>query len=155
MIIRPFSGPDFFRRDSDETGTKKRFLVLGRWISFISCSLLAGTSTTSECPLYDDILSFLPLLQTWGSAAAWLFTLHFILTISIPASMVLFWRQSRYAPWLAYAQTPLRLAFMLPSLSLVVWLAQAVALKSAAFFIALLLVSEAAKVVTLWRCRKV
>ena len=68
--------------------------------------------------------------------------------------MVLFWRQSRYAPWLAYAQTPLRLAFMLPSLSLVVWLAQAVALKSAAFFIALL-VSEAAKVVTLWRCRKV
>ena len=106
-------------------------------------------------PLYDDILSFLPLLQTWGSAAAWLFTLHFILTISIPASMVLFWRQSRYAPWLAYAQTPLRLAFMLPSLSLVVWLAQAMAFKSAAFFIALLLVSEAAKVVTLWRCRKV
>ncbi|STR67199.1 arginine/ornithine antiporter [Klebsiella michiganensis] len=97
----------------------------------------------------------LPLLQTWGSAAAWLFTLHFILTISIPASMILFWHQSRYAPWLAYAQTPLRLAFMLPSLSLVVWLAQAVALKSAAFFIALLLVSEAAKVVTLWRCRKV
>ncbi|VUS31454.1 MULTISPECIES: arginine:ornithine antiporter [Klebsiella] len=81
-------------------------------------------------PLYDDILSFLPLLQTWGSAAAWLFSLHFILTVSIPASMILFWRQSRYAPWLAYAQTPLRLAFMLPSLSLVVWLAQAMAFKA-------------------------
>ena len=105
-------------------------------------------------PLYDDILSFLPLLQTWGSAAAWLFTLHFILTISIPASMILFWRHSRYALWLAYAQTPLRLIFMLPSLSLVFWMLREMEFKGSAFYIGFLLVSEAAKVVTLWRCRR-
>lgn len=106
-------------------------------------------------PLYDDMLSYLQLLHTYGSAAAWLFPLHFLLIISIPVSMVLLWKQSRYGVWLVYAQTPLRLVFMQPSLSLVLWMVQAMAFKGAALYIGLLLVSELAKVVTLWRYRKV
>ena len=106
-------------------------------------------------PFYDDILAYLQLLHTYGSAAAWLFPLNFLLITSIPVSMVLFLRQSRYALWLTWAQTPLRLVFMLPSLSLVLWMLREMGSKGVAFFIGLLLLSEAAKVVTLWRCRKV
>jgi hypothetical protein len=39
--------------------------------------------------------------------------------------MTLFFRQSRYALWLAWGQVPLRLVFMQPSLSLGLWLIQA------------------------------
>ncbi|MBZ7670457.1 arginine:ornithine antiporter [Klebsiella grimontii] len=105
-------------------------------------------------PFYSDILAYLQLVQSYGYAAAWLYPLNVILIISIPVSMILFWRQSRNALWLAYAQTPLRLAFMLPSLSLVVWILREMEFKGSVFYIGFLLVSEAAKVVTLWRCRR-
>ena len=133
---------------------KKVFWFWGGMDLFYLLQFIGWNIYHQRVPLYDDILSFVPLLQTWGSAAAWLFTLHFILTISIPVSMILFWRHSRYALWLAYAQTPLRLIFMLPSLSLVFWMLREMEFKGSAFYIGFLLVSEAAKVVTLWRCRR-
>ena len=56
-------------------------------------------------PFYDDILSYLQLVPTLGPAAAWLFPLNVLLIVTIPVSMVLLWRQSRYALRLACAQT--------------------------------------------------
>ncbi len=58
----------------------------------------------------------------YGSGAVWLYPLNVLLIISIPLSMILFFRQSRYALWLAWGQAPLRLVFMQPSLSLGLWL---------------------------------
>jgi hypothetical protein len=41
-------------------------------------------------PFYDDLLAYLQLLHTWGSAAVWLYPLNVLLIISIPLSMILF-----------------------------------------------------------------
>ena len=65
-----------------------------------------------------------------GSAAVWLYPLNVLLIISIPLSMI-FFRQSRYALWLA-GQAPLRLLFMQPSLSLGLWLIQAAGIRHVA-----------------------
>ena len=80
-------------------------------------------------PFYDDLLAYLQLLHT-GSAAVWLYPLNVLLIISIPLSMI-FFRQSRYALWLA-GQAPLRLLFMQPSLSLGLWLIQAAGIRHVA-----------------------
>lgn len=76
-------------------------------------------------PFYDDLLAYLQLLHDWGAAAVWLYPLNVLLIISIPLSMILFFRQSRYGLWLASGQAPLRLVFMQPSLSVGLWLIQA------------------------------
>lgn len=55
-------------------------------------------------PFYDDLLAYLQLLHTWGSAAVWLYPLNVLLIISIPLSMILFFRQSRYGLWLAWGR---------------------------------------------------
>ena len=55
-------------------------------------------------PFYDDLLAYLQLLHTWGSAAVWLYPLNVLLIISIPLSMIFFFRQSRYALWLAWGR---------------------------------------------------
>ncbi|HEY4468427.1 MAG TPA: arginine:ornithine antiporter [Klebsiella sp.] len=105
-------------------------------------------------PFYDDILAYLQLLHSYDSAAAWLFPLNFLLIVSIPVSMTLFFRQSRYALWLAWGQVPLRLVFMQPSLSLGLWLIQAVGVSHFAALIGFLLLSEGLKIATLWHCRR-
>lgn len=134
---------------------KHVFLFWGGMDLFYLIQFLGWNLYHQRLPFYDDILSYLQLVPTLGLAAAWLFPLNVLLIVTIPVSMVLLWRQSRYALRLACAQTPLRLAFMLPSLSMVLWGAQVLGVKGAAFFIALLLVSEAAKLMTLWRWRKI
>lgn len=84
-------------------------------------------------PFYDDLLAYLQLLHTWGSAAVWLYPLNVLLIISIPLSMI-FFRQSRYALWLAWGQAPLRLLFMQPSLLLGLWLIQAAGVRHVAIW---------------------
>lgn len=133
---------------------KNVFWFWGGMDLFYLIQFLCWNIYHQRLPFYDDLLSYLQLLQTYGSAAAWLFPLNFMLILSIPLSMILFWRQSRYALWLACAQTPLRLAFMLPSLSLVFWMLREMEFKGSAFYIGFLLLSEVAKVATLWRCRR-
>ncbi|VUS39645.1 arginine:ornithine antiporter [Klebsiella spallanzanii] len=136
----------------------QRKKVFGFWAGmdlFYLLQFLCWNIYHQRVPFYSDILAYIQLVQNYGSVAAWLYPLNVILIISIPASMILFWRQSRYALWLAYAQTPLRLVFMLPSLSLVLWMLREMEFRGAIFYSGFLLVSEAAKIVTLWRCRQV
>lgn len=47
---------------------------------------------------------------------------------------MIFFRQSRYALWLARGQAPLRLLFMQPSLSLGLWLIQAAGIRHVAIW---------------------
>lgn len=64
-----------------------------------------------------------------------------------------FFRQSRYALWLAWGQAPLRLVFMQPSLSLGLWLIQAAGVMHVAILAGFLLLSEGLKIASLWYCR--
>lgn len=70
-----------------------------------------------------------------------------------PAIDDLFFRQSRYALWLAWGQAPLRLLFMQPSLSLGLWLIQAAGVRHVAILAGFLLLSEGLKIASLWYCR--
>lgn len=70
-----------------------------------------------------------------------------------PAIDDLFFRQSRYALWLARGQAPLRLLFMQPSLSLGLWLIQAAGIRHVAIPAGFLLLSEGLKIASLWYCR--
>ena len=88
-----------------------------------------------------------------GSAAVWLYPLNVLLIISIPLSMILFFRQSRYGLWLALGAAPLRLVFMQPSLSLGLWLIQAAGVRHLAILAGFLLLSEGLKITSLWYCR--
>ncbi|MGX8841847.1 arginine:ornithine antiporter, partial [Klebsiella quasipneumoniae] len=83
----------------------------------------------------------------------WLYPLNVLLIISIPLSMIFFFRQSRYALWLAWGQAPLRLLFMQPSLSLGLWLIQAAGIRHVAILAGFLLLSEGLKIASLWYCR--
>ncbi len=70
-----------------------------------------------------------------------------------PAIDDLFFRQSRYALWLASGQAPLRLLFMQPSLLLGLWLIQAAGVRHVAIPAGFLLLSEGLKIASLWYCR--
>ena len=105
---------------------QKSLFLFWAWMDlFFVLQFLWWNIAHRRLPFYDDLLAYLQLLHTYGSGAVWLYPLNVLLIISIPLSMILFFRQSRYALWLAWGQAPLRLVFMQPSLSLGLWLIQA------------------------------
>lgn len=101
-------------------------------------------------PFYDDLLAYLQLLH-WGSAAVWLYPLNVLLIISIPLSMI-FFRQSRYALWLARAgaaQAAVYAAFAIAGPVADSGCRHQACSDLAGF----LLLSEGLKIASLWYCR--
>ncbi|SXF96233.1 arginine:ornithine antiporter [Klebsiella variicola] len=133
---------------------RKSLFLFWAWMDlFFVLQFLWWNIAHRRLPLYDDLLAYLQLLHTYGSGAVWLYPLNVLLIISIPLSMILFFRQSRYALWLAWGQAPLRLVFMQPSLSLGLWLIQAAGVMHVAILAGFLLLSEGLKIASLWYCR--
>ncbi len=83
-------GPDFFRKDSDENTTEVPVFILGVDGSLFRPAILMVEYCPPPPPFYDDLLAYLQLLHTWGSAAVWLYPLNVLLIISIPLSMIFF-----------------------------------------------------------------
>ncbi|WP_127960503.1 arginine:ornithine antiporter [Serratia microhaemolytica] len=104
-------------------------------------------------PLYDDIVAFNHYLPQQGTASIILFCLSIVLTLSIPVSAGLLFKQHRLATWLAYAQTPLRLLLVVPSLAFLPWALKTLDLHNAQIALGLLIISEVLKVWTLYRTR--
>lgn len=98
-----------------------------------------------QIPLYDDFHSFILLAADHGALAIMLFSLSLMLNLSMFISMILFFRESRYLPWLVYVQTPLRLVIAIPSLMFIPWLAKAAVLNSITLLLSLLVMSELLK----------
>lgn len=85
---------------------RKSLFLFWAWMDlFFVLQFLWWNIAHRRLPFYDDLLAYLQLLHTWGSAAVWLYPLNVLLIISIPLSMILFFRQSRYGLWLAWGQT--------------------------------------------------
>ncbi len=102
-------------------------------------------------PFYDDLLAYLQLLHT-GLRGGLAVPAECSADYQHPAIDDLFFRQSRYALWLARG-APLRLLFMQPSLSLGLWLIQAAGVRHVAIPAGFLLLSEGLKIASLWYCR--
>ena len=88
---------------------RKSLFLFWAWMDlFFVLQFLWWNIAHRRLPFYDDLLAYLQLLHTYGSGAVWLYPLNVLLIISIPLSMILFFRQSRYALWLAWGQAPLQ-----------------------------------------------
>ncbi len=96
-------------------------------------------------PLIDDIASFSQLLPQQGMSALVMFTLSLLLTISIIFSAVLLlvgWGKVRF---LVFAQIPLRLLLVVPSLSFAPWLLKQLHANGILLLITVLIISELLK----------
>lgn len=105
-------------------------------------------------PLVDDILSFSEIYPQQGAYSLILFSFSLLLNISIIFSAVMFLRKWKYVNWVVYFQTPFRLFFMIPSLSILPWMFKTMSIKIGAIFLAAVLLSEIIKVGTFYLTRE-
>lgn len=96
-------------------------------------------------PLVDDVLSFGEIYPQQGTYSLVVFSFSLLLNISIIFSAVLFLTKWRYAHWLVYVQTPLRLFFMIPSISILPWIFKIMSIKVGLIFFSAVLISEVIK----------
>ncbi|PAM83225.1 arginine:ornithine antiporter [Pseudomonas sp. ERMR1:02] len=101
-------------------------------------------------PLYTDVQSFILLSSEHGVASLVFFLLGIVLNVSIAFSMLLFFLNSRAAPYVAYAQIPLRIILTIPSLSFLFWASKVTGMTSATLVLGLLLLSEIIKFCTIY-----
>ena len=106
-------------------------------------------------PLVDDVLSFSYLFPQQGIYSLIAFSFSLLLNVSIIFSAIFLFKQSKYIHWLIYFQTPLRIIYLIPSLSFLPWLLKTLSIKSGAIFLLVTILSEVLKVVTLYLAKKV
>lgn len=105
-------------------------------------------------PLVDDILSFSNIYPQQGVYSLILFSFSLLLNISIIFSAVMFLKKWKYANWIVYVQTPFRLFFMIPSISILPWVFKSMSIKAGVIFFAAVFISEIIKLGTFYLTRK-
>lgn len=105
-------------------------------------------------PLIDDIFSFSSIYPQQGAYSLMLFSFSLLLNISIVFSAVMFLKKWKYVSWIFYFQTPFRLFFMIPSVSILPWIFKVMSLKVGEVFFAAVLISEIIKVGTFYLTRE-
>jgi len=105
-------------------------------------------------PLIDDILSFGNIYPQQGGYSVVLFSSSLLLNISIVFSAVMLLKKWKYVNWMVYFQTPFRLFFMIPSVSILPWVLKTMSIKDGAIFIAAVFLSEIIKVGTFYLTRE-
>ena len=134
----------------------KRNCVLSFWamfdffyiVRFVWLNISQG-----RIPLVDDVLSFCEIYPLQGVYSLVVFSFSLLLNMSIFLSAVLFLIKWRYVHWLVYIQTPLRLFFMLPSISILSWALKIASVDIVLVFFFAVLISEMIKVVTFYLTR--
>ncbi|MCF5051469.1 hypothetical protein GIW50_06410 [Pseudomonas syringae] len=102
-------------------------------------------------PYFSDAQSALWLLREHSVVPLYMFGFAMLLQVSVIISCVLFFLKSAAVKWVVYLQTPLRLALVVPSVSLLFLGAKAVPSYNLVLMAALLVLSETAKVWSVWR----
>lgn len=105
-------------------------------------------------PLVDDILSFSDIYPQQGVYSLILFSFSLLLNISIIFSAVMLLKKWKYANWIVYVQTPFRLFFMIPSISILPWVFKSMSIKAGVIFLAAVFISEIIKIETFYLTRK-
>jgi hypothetical protein len=91
------------------------------------------------------------LFQELGGVGGLFAVLSWSLQLSIVASCLLFLAQRKQAKWLAYVQIPLRLVFLLPSVSLLMVGVKFMPGYNTTVMLMLIGFSEVLKVLSLWK----
>lgn len=102
-------------------------------------------------PYVTDIQSAVWMLREHSVVQLYMFVLVMFLQVSIIVSCLLFFFQKKCVKWLAYLQAPLRLAFMIPSVSILLIGARIAPNYNLALMAVLVIVSEIVKVWMVWR----
>lgn len=135
----------------------KRDLVLYLWAFFdflyITRFIWLNVSQ-GRLPLIDDLRYFNEFYYEQGKYALAIFSLSFLLNVSILFSSMLFLIKWKYSHWLVYFQLPLRLLFLIPSVSLFPWLFKIMSIKALWLFFSAVIVSEIIKVATFCLLRR-
>ncbi|ATA21314.1 hypothetical protein EDC48_108138 [Gibbsiella quercinecans] len=105
-------------------------------------------------PLIDDILSFSDIYPQQGAYSLVLFSFSLLLNVSIVFSAVMLLKKWKYVSWIVYFQTPFRLFFMIPSISILPWMFKTMSIKVGAIFLAAVFLSEIIKVGTFYLTRE-
>jgi len=105
-------------------------------------------------PLVDDILSFSDIYPQQGVYSLILFYFSLLLNISIIFSAVMFLKKWKYTNWIVYIQTPFRLFFMIPSISILPWVFKSMSIKAGVIFLVAVFLSEIIKVATFYLTRE-
>lgn len=118
-------------------------------VRYAVTSVMAG-----RVPYLSDIESALWLLREHSVLQLYMFALAMLLQASIVLSCLLFCLGRESVKWVVYLQTPLRLAFVVPSVSLLLVGAPLAPNDNWVAMAALVVISEAAKVGSVWRWSK-
>ena len=105
-------------------------------------------------PLIDDVFSFSNIYPQQGAYSLVLFSFSLLFNISIIFSAAMLLKNWKYVSWIVYFQTPFRLFFMIPSISILPWIFKAMSIKVGAIFIAAVFLSEIIKVGTFYLTRE-
>ncbi|MBV4501004.1 hypothetical protein WLF18_22505 [Pseudomonas shirazensis] len=114
-------------------------------VSYMGHSLARG-----NVPFVADAYSALETVERYGEGAYVFVALSWTLELSILISCWLFWTQRQSARWLSFAQTPLRLFLMVPSVSLLTTALGFYPSYSALLAIGLVVLSETLKCLSVW-----
>lgn len=105
-------------------------------------------------PLVDDILSFGEIYPQQGAYSLVLFTFSLLFNLSVIFSAVMLLKKWKYVRRIVYIQTPFRLFFMIPSVSILPWVFKVMSIKVGVVFFAAVLISEIVKVGTFHLTKK-
>ncbi|EWG74270.1 hypothetical protein [Enterobacter sp. DC3] len=105
-------------------------------------------------PLVDDILFFSEIYPQQGVYSLILFSFSLLFNVSVIFSAVMFLKKWKYANWIVYVQTPFRLFFMIPSVSILPWMFKTMSIKVGAMFLAAVFLSEIIKLGTFYLTRE-
>ncbi|EXF44055.1 hypothetical protein BAY1663_03507 [Pseudomonas sp. BAY1663] len=101
-------------------------------------------------PYFSDLSASITLLEQQGGVNLVTALLSWLLQFSIILSCLIFLLQKGWVKYLAYIQTPFRLFFLMPSLSVLLFAAQLLP-GYGLIFLALIIVSEILKIWSLWK----
>lgn len=104
-------------------------------------------------PLVDDVFSFSDIYPQQGAYSLVLFSFSLLLNISIIFSAVIFLKKWKYAHWLVYFQSPLRVFFLVPSISILPWAFKVMSIKVGMLFFLSVLISEVIKIGSIYLTR--
>lgn len=133
---------------------KRVFWFWGVMDAFLLIRYAVTSAMGGRIPYLSDIENASWLLRDHSVVQFYMFGFAMLLQVSIVISCVLFFLGRESVKWVVYLQTPFRLAFIVPSVSLLLVGAQLFRDYNWVLMAVLVVVSEGVKVWTVWRWSK-
>lgn len=131
----------------------KRNYVLYFWAAFdlfYIAKFIWWNISQGRISLFDDIVSFNDTYLQLGAYSLVIFSFSLLFNISIVFSAIAFLKNWKYVNWIVYAQTPIRLLFMVPSVSILLWIFNFMSINIGLGFVVAVVISEIIKIMTLY-----